>query len=125
MSAELEIDPRWIWKVGDPRKTPDGKALPGVYPNSYWSARITTRASSADQELAAALGTILDGLSTKKDILVDFAGQGGKAEFFIGWFFDEGNSGEVLGHALLRRLADFCIDLSFDVYASALEEQVQ
>jgi hypothetical protein len=116
MSAKLEINPRWIWKVGDPRKTPSGKALQGVYPDSYWSARMMTRASSTDQDLAAPLGTILDELSPKKDLVVDFPTRGGKAEFFIGWFFDEGNSGEVLGHALLRRLADFCIDLSFDVY---------
>ena len=27
------------WTQGEPRKTPTGTALQGVYPNSYWTAR--------------------------------------------------------------------------------------
>jgi hypothetical protein len=44
-------------------------------------------------------------------------------EFFIGWLFDEGNSGDVFDHRLLARLADMNIDLSFDVYADEPSDQ--
>jgi hypothetical protein len=41
--------------------------------------------------------------------------EGGRVEFFIGWFFDN-QSGEVLTHQCLALAGDLQIDLSFDIY---------
>jgi hypothetical protein len=44
--------------------------------------------------------------------------EGGRVEFFIGWFGDR-NVGDTFPHATLALLAELQIDLSFDVYPDA------
>ena len=75
------------------------------------------KGSYADRDLAAALADVLGQLSPKKAFFVNLSASGGRSELFVGWFFHEGNSGDVLDHKLLGRLAELCMDLSLDVYA--------
>jgi len=56
-------------------------------------------------------------LAAHREFLRDFSASGGNAEFFIGWFFPEGNSGDVLDWRLLQPITDMRIALSFDIYA--------
>lgn len=115
ISNALEIEPRVLWKSGGARRTPKGVPLPGVYETGFWSARLSN-GTSADQDLPSALSAALDRITKAASLFIEIAETGGRVEFFIGWFFDEGNSGEVLDHRLLSRLAALKIDLSFDVY---------
>jgi hypothetical protein len=101
-----------------PRQTPKGTPLKGVYKENYWMARFVD-GSSVDRNLAAAIDAVLDRLADRKAFFRDFAQSGGRSELFVGWFFGDGNSGDVLGHELLGRLADFRLDLSFDVYPTS------
>lgn len=115
VSEMLGISPRVLWKVGDPRRTPKGTPLPGIYETGFWTARLVDGAST-QQSLSLALSAALDAIAAGTSLFAKIARTGGRVEFFVGWFFDEGNSGDVLDHSLLGRLSDMNIDLSFDVY---------
>jgi hypothetical protein len=112
------MEPSRTWTVGAPRQTPKGAPLKGVYKENYWTTRLEDGAS-ADRDLSDTIAATLDQLDDRRAFLRDFAETGGRSELFIGWFFDDGNSGDVFGHELLGRLADFRLDLSFDVYAAS------
>lgn len=114
------INPSNSWIVGRPRKTPRGEPLDGVRSESFWTARLL-EGTSQDRGLSAAIAQALSRLARGRDFLKGVSDSGGRAELFIGWFFDHGSSGDVLGHALLRSLADLRIDLSFDVYGDVEE----
>ena len=116
ITAALGIEPSRSMDVGAPRATPKGAPLEGVYDESFWTARLSD-GKSINRSLSLAIGEALDDLASRQDFFREFVGDGGRAEFFIGWFFDD-NSGDVFDHELLARLADFKIDLSFDVYPS-------
>ena len=118
ITAALQIEPSRSWAVGVARRTPKGTPLTGVYTENYWTARMID-GTSVDRDLAGAIELVLDKLDGRKSFLQEYASSGGHSELFIGWFFDDGNSGDELGHRLLARLAEFRIDLSFDVYPTA------
>ncbi|MFI4973514.1 MAG: DUF4279 domain-containing protein [Caulobacterales bacterium] len=123
ITTALRLAPSRAWSFGAPRQTRKGSSLTGVYRETYWTARLES-GSSADRDLSDTIGAILDRLEDRRAFLREFAQTGGRSELFVGWFFDDGNSGDVLGHDLLGRLADFRLDLSFDVYpASPLGEE--
>lgn len=111
----LGRSPWVIWKLGEPRRTPNGAPLPGVYETNFCTTRILDGVST-EQDLASALTTALDMVTPGSSLFAEIAATGGSTEFFIGWFFDDGNSGDVLDHRLLARLASMSINLSFDVY---------
>ncbi|MFT3987291.1 hypothetical protein [Aestuariivirga sp.] len=107
--------PNHFWKAGTPRRSPPGGELPGLYAESYWSARIGTQHGT---ELGAALLEVLQDLVRHRAFLHRIRAEGGKIELFIGWFFER-QSGGVLPYACLALAGDLQIDLSFDVYPSA------
>jgi hypothetical protein len=115
VSAKLDLKPSRVLEAGAARITPRGDALSGVYAENYWTASILKGAANG-RDLASAIAVVLDQLSPNKNFLLSLTASGGRLEFFIGWFFDKGNSGDVFDHKLLARLAEFGIDLSLDVY---------
>jgi hypothetical protein len=115
MTTALGLTPKRSWMAGAPRKTPKGNPLEGVYDASYWTCRLVD-GTWPDRELPAAIEAALDQLAPKQDWFVEIAASGGTSELFVGWFFDEGNSGDTLDHRLLGRLSSFAMNLSFDVY---------
>jgi hypothetical protein len=115
LGVELNLTPSRVSQAGAPRTSLRGAPLSGVYAENFWTASILEGALT-DRDLAAAITVVLDQLSPKMDFLLGLVASGGRSELFIGWFFDDGNSGDVLDHKLLGRLAEFKIDLSFDVY---------
>ncbi len=105
-----------------PRTTPAGRALEGLWGHSYWTSSTIAEgewrsddSGVAGQEVTSALERLLDDLLPHREFLHRLRAEGGRAEFFIGWFFD-GNSGDVFDCELLARLADLKIDLSLDMY---------
>ncbi len=113
ISRALERTPRFSWKAGEPRKTPDGKALDGVNPCTYWCSE---QAHGDDGELVRALSLDLDWLEKHRDFLIQFSGSGGSVEYFVGWYTPAKNSGEMFHWSLLKRFSDLRIDLALDVY---------
>jgi hypothetical protein len=117
----LGITPGVIQKIGEPRRTPGGTTLPGHYTGNFWTSRLADD-ESIKRDLNSALNVAMDAVVAGCSLFGEIAKTGGRTEFFIGWFFDEGNSGDVLEHRLLARLGSMCIDLSFDVYGNASVE---
>jgi len=112
ISKYINLTPKLNWKAGEPRKTPDGTLLEGVYERSYCTYPI---GKNDGEDLSELLERAADELMPHKSLFDEVRDSGGKAEFFIGWF-TSGNSGDVFTYELLRKLGELSIDLSFDVY---------
>jgi hypothetical protein len=65
--------------------------------------------------LVEKISALADKMEPHRKFLSRFRSQGGRAEFFVGWYF-VGNSGDVLSSDLMARLAKLKIDLSLDIY---------
>jgi hypothetical protein len=114
LTALFERQPVTAWARGTPRIGPDGEALPGLHESTYWVAEIAAGPiSTLDTTLRDLAGELL-GSRAEIERLTD---TGGRVECLVGWF-EDGNSGVVLGHELLHRLADVGLDVAFDVYGS-------
>ena len=111
ISDELQIAPSRAWRAGDAKTTPKGNQLPGHRKHSYWTAGL----GEGSDALPDALDAALKRLAPHRAFFHQVRSEGGRAEFFIGWFFDR-MSGDVFPWELLSRAADLKIDLSFDVY---------
>ncbi len=111
----LAIEPGISWKAGEPRQTPTGTPLPGVYPDTYWTAKIA--AGHWPLNINDAIHKALIDLVHHRPFFHRVRKEGGTVEFFIGWFF-ENQSGDVLTHQCLALAGDLQIDLSFDIYLS-------
>jgi len=99
------------WVAGQPRATPAGTRLEGVWPDSYAYARLPAEGTT----LAHRLRLILPMVEPVARELVAFVESGGAAELFVGWHFQR-NSGDRLDWELMRRLADCRLSLSLDIY---------
>ena len=114
ISTALGIEPKRSWKAGEPRLTPKGKPLEGIYRDTYWVADIA--AGRWPNNLNTAIDDALTRLVRFRSFLHNMRAEGGTVELFIGWFF-ENQSGGVLSHDCLALAGDLQIDLSFDVYS--------
>jgi hypothetical protein len=114
MTSALGINPSRFWRVGERRHTPKGDLLEGIYRENYWTARLA-EGHWPDQDLATAIGNLLNPLAVHRDFFHRIRSEGGRTELFVGWFFD-GQSGGLFSSDLLARFADLKVDLSLDVY---------
>lgn len=114
ISDTLGREPNIVWKAGDPRCTPTGAALEGVYPHTYWVWRLHRGDA---EELEETLCTDLDHLERHSEFFTQLTLEGGSAEYFIGWFSGR-NSGTELSAPLLARLGRLGVQLSLDIYGS-------
>jgi hypothetical protein len=114
ITSALGFTPSRCWRAGEPRHTPKGTPLGGNYSHSYWTARFA-EGRWPGRSLAEAMSDLVDQLQARKDFFRQISSGGGKAELFVGWFF-EGRGGVVFDCDLLSRMADLGIDLSLDIY---------
>jgi hypothetical protein len=113
ISEILAVKPKRFWKAGEPRQTPKGTPLAGFNEDTYWTAEIS--AGRWPLNINEAIHDSLKKLGRCRSFLHQIRSEGGAAELFIGWFF-ENKSGDVLTHECLALAGDLQIDLSFDVY---------
>ena len=114
--------PGRIWKAGESRSTPTGLPLEGKYEVSYCHFKLFDSDSENVQTsehagLATTIDRALDILLQEKELLLEISSSGSNLEFFIGWYIGS-NSGEMFDLALLQKLTELRIALSFDVYSS-------
>ncbi len=113
--ALLGLEPKWKHRIGDPRVGPKGTLLGGVYKRSYCSFGLN---KVDDEELHEMLNRVVADLAQHKQLFHRIRDEGGRAEFFIGWY-SSGNTGDTFDHSLLEKLSDLKIDLALDVYGDA------
>ncbi|MCE7915608.1 MAG: DUF4279 domain-containing protein [Nitrosomonas sp. PRO4] len=109
---QLDLEPEWIQTVGEPRINPKGIVLGGVYENSYCSFLINLK---NHEELHETLDRVVDNLLQHESLFCRIRDDGGRIEFFIGWF-STGNTGDTFSSILLKKLGMLQIDLALDVY---------
>lgn len=122
ITAALCLKPSWAWRAGEPRlnrkgeplRDSNGTPLKGVRRESYWVASIS-KGESVEKHLRAAISEALDQLLPHRDFLHRIRLEGGRSEFFIGWYL-QSNSGDVFDCDLLAILADMKVDLHLDIY---------
>ena len=112
------LQPSNAWTAGDRRRTPTGTVFESFRSDSFWTARLDN-GHLASRSLPTALLEAAKRLRVGAAFLDKLAATGGRSELFMGWFFDEGNNGDVLGFELLGRLAELKLDVAFDVYGEA------
>jgi hypothetical protein len=109
---QLGLDPEWQNTIGEPRTTPKGVPLGGVYKNSYCCFSFNQQ---EDEELSDMLNRIVDDLIQHKDLFSRIRDNGGRSEFFVGWY-SSGNTGDTFSYELLNKISALQIDLALDVY---------
>ena len=114
----LGLKPSKVWKLGEPRVTPKGTPLEGVYKYNLWSAPLheQKRILSTEIYLEDYLEKLNQQFSPHKKRLGEIVNSGGYIEYFIGWF-SEGNIGATLNPALLKSTAELNISIGLDIYA--------
>jgi Domain of unknown function (DUF4279) len=110
--TQLGLEPKWQHKIGEPRMTPKGVPLDGVYDCSYCSFCFNRQ---IDEELHDMLDRILNCLIQHKDLFYRIRDTGGRSEFFVGWY-SPGNTGDTFSYELLNKINSLRIDLALDVY---------
>lgn len=120
MIAVVGMVPSFAWNKGESRLLPHGKELNCVKKNSYATFRLY---KSEERWLPELLSESVARLSAHREFFRQLkSDDGGRAEFFIGWFLSR-SGGDTLPSALLLEVADLGLDLSFDVYPGDETEQ--
>lgn len=109
---QLGLEAKWKHKIGEPRTTPKGVPLDGVYDRNYCSFNLNRK---DDEELHEMLDRITNNLLQHKELFCRIRESGGRSEFFIGWY-SPGNTGDTFSNELLSKISDLRIDLALDVY---------
>jgi hypothetical protein len=115
ITSIVGLQPDFFWKIGDRKRTRRGTELPETHEENYWCAELC-EFYSPPSELTAELDKALDKLRGYKEFLQETRKQGGRCEFFIGWFCAP-MDGELLLHVTLAGMADLGIDLALNIYA--------
>ncbi|MDR7219960.1 DUF4279 domain-containing protein [Aminobacter aminovorans] len=110
--AELGSSPEYSWVAGEPRKTPKGTPLSGVYKENYC---IFDMGSGHDGALVQSLDRALQELHSKGEYLRHLRSTGGTLMFYVFWY-PNGDTGAVFQADLLMRMADLGISLGINVY---------
>ncbi len=79
---------------------------------TFWSAVLEHDPSD---DLAPFLNTVTSRLHKHSAFFEALQASHGRAELFVGWFLN-GNTGDVLPHALMRAIAALGLDLALDLY---------
>ena len=112
----LALEPKYAWKAGDPRQTPKGTPLEGIYRESYWTSNlIPSEQPSEGTLLEEYLDDLAKQLTPSRDFFARIRSEGGRVELFIGMYGGR-NFGFELSSSLLSAIADVGLSLSFDMY---------
>jgi hypothetical protein len=114
----LGLRPFRVWRQGEPRVSPKGTPLEGVYKYNSWAARTheEERLFSTDISLEDYIAQLNQRLLPNKGKFMEVIGKGGYIEYFIGWF-SEGNISATLEPKLMKDTAELGIAIGLDVYA--------
>lgn len=113
VSNALQLVAHYSHRVGDPRVTPDGRALTGQTSDSRW--RHNTRHVFRDQWFSDAVTAFVDQLMPYKAFLEQLRGTGGRASLII-QFLGDGYHGDALSTDILSKIVHLGLDLEIEVF---------
>jgi Domain of unknown function (DUF4279) len=108
----IGLEPERRWTVGEPRKTPKGNELSGVYPTSYCYFDLNP---NSGEDLCEMLVRIASQLAEHRSLFHKFRENDGSIYFYVGWYTGQ-NRGEVFTCDLMNMLGDLQIDLGIEVW---------
>ncbi len=112
ISAALNLKPRMIKTVGQPRLGPKGNPLGGVWPDTRWSV---WEVRNGDRYFFTRLDKVLERFSQHRDFLRRVAETGGETNFIID-LPGGANIGDVLTERAVARLADLKGSFGMEVF---------
>jgi hypothetical protein len=120
ITRAFNIQPKYFSEAGQPRKTPKGKLLEGVYRESYWSADPFSHGaySSADDLVEDVLTEVLQVLESHKIFIQKLRGESARVLLQVS-SFSRRNYAFQFSPELLGRCAALGICLVHDVYPYA------
>lgn len=120
----LGITPTHKWKFGESRKTPKGTQLSGNNIESYWTARLHDKKNlhSEDITLEEFISKANRRLRSYKEYLKKLSNDGGRIEYFVGWF-GSSNMGANFKPSVLKDTAELGIEIALDVYPDDQREK--
>jgi hypothetical protein len=116
ISASLGLEPRFSWRAGEPRATPEGSLLGAFRKETYCSYDI---GGGDDGELAKCLSTAVDNLERHAEFLREVRASGGMLMFYVCWH-PNGDQGETFRPDLMRKMADLGIEFGLNVFDDRL-----
>ena len=113
----LSLTPARTHKTGDPRQTPKGKPLEGIYKETYWYTQLVPEGerSSGDEPLEDFLFETVEELQQFSNFFSRVRAEEGHIDLFIG-IFGNRNYGFELPPKMLMAIGELGIALSFDIY---------
>jgi hypothetical protein len=105
--------------VGEPRKTPKGKHLPGAYTDTQW--RHKRRHTLDEQWFADELADFVENLRPRSEALAMLRATGGMTALII-HFLGEGHFGDEIGHDTLAAIVDLGLSLEIECFAVPQDE---
>lgn len=112
ISHAMPISPDRVCRIGDRKRTPNGKPLSGNYYRTHWHAKLET---PTDGDVSDFLRSLHKRLENARGFLARIGDTGGTSEVFIGLFADRGCDFE-LPSSLLADLASAGLGLRLDYY---------
>lgn len=112
ITTKLRMVPQYSWQQGQPRRTPDGKSLPGFYRETMWR-RVVIRRGRRD--FVEDLNAVVEQLRSHKTFLKKLSSDGGRALLIVNLPGDVNIGGE-LAPRTLRLMSDLDLKLGVEVF---------
>lgn len=113
ITAALGLEGHVTRRVGDPRKTPKGRPLPGHYPRTSW--RHEHQYELTHWAFADKITTLVDCLMPHKAFLHHVRATGGHATVIV-QFLTDGHFSDVVGLDTLSKLVELQLDFGIERY---------
>lgn len=110
ISEGVGLVPRISYSAGDKKPEPQTDGAVGIRAETFWSHEWASHGSFEEDIL-----NLSNYVSGRRDFLKSLLETGGRVEYFIGWFMSK-DEVFCLDHRISRIIAEFAIDLVFDVY---------
>jgi hypothetical protein len=105
--------------VGEPRKTPKGKRLPGAYTDTRW--RHKRRYTVEEQWFGDELADFVESLRPRSEALAMLRATGGMTALII-QFVGEGHFGDEIGYETLSTILELGLSLEIECFAIPRDE---
>jgi hypothetical protein len=113
ISTALGLEAHFAQRVGDPRKTPQGRPLAGNYKETRW--RHCIERSTKDQWFAAEVTSLLDRLEPHKAFFAYLRQTGGQASLIV-QFLGDGYLSDEIPHVALVKLVELGLGLGIESF---------